>query len=476
MADYYPILTRAIAGLDANTGEARRGVYDRARTALVTQLRGFDPPLAEADIKRERLALEESIRRVEAENRELEGEVREAFRAAPEPQAPRQPAATPGGRAAPTPPSRGTQAPPPPVQPRADFSAAREEPAGDYDEGDAGDDRKARRERRRAAKRQAAEQISFPPGSDEEDDQERPSRRNKLPLIIGAVAVLVLLLGVGGFFALRGMLFGAGAPEQTAADTGDHPGKIADRVQQGPADASGAQTTGPTAGSEPSVASAPAAQPAAPATPSAAQPSPPPAANTQRAILYEENGDPQGGATFEGTVTWRVESSSPGQGQPPETALRGDINIPDRFTAVVLVRRNTDNTLPASHTIEIQFNLPPNFPNAGIANVPGLIMKTDEQAQGAALAGLSVRVTGGVFLIGLSNLESERGANEALLRERTWIDIPILYDNGRRAVLTLEKGPTGTKAFSDAIAAWHSASDASAAPSSGGSSSTTTPQ
>src|SRR5215470_16883666 len=67
MADYYPLIARAVAGLDKNTGDARRALYERARTALVAQLRGVNPPLSENDVTRERLALEESIRKVEAE-------------------------------------------------------------------------------------------------------------------------------------------------------------------------------------------------------------------------------------------------------------------------------------------------------------------------------------------------------------------------------------------------------------------------
>ena len=40
----------------------RRALYERARAALLAQLRGVTPPLNESDITRERLALEESIR------------------------------------------------------------------------------------------------------------------------------------------------------------------------------------------------------------------------------------------------------------------------------------------------------------------------------------------------------------------------------------------------------------------------------
>src|SRR5450432_2794598 len=68
MADYYPLIARAIAGLDPNApGEARRALYARARTALIQQLRGVQPPLSESEITRERLSLEEAVRKVESE-------------------------------------------------------------------------------------------------------------------------------------------------------------------------------------------------------------------------------------------------------------------------------------------------------------------------------------------------------------------------------------------------------------------------
>mgnify|MGYP006899136313 CR=1 FL=1 len=68
MADYTPLISRAVAALAQNTGEARRTVYERARSALLAQLRGINPPLPEEHITRERMALEEAIRKVEAEN------------------------------------------------------------------------------------------------------------------------------------------------------------------------------------------------------------------------------------------------------------------------------------------------------------------------------------------------------------------------------------------------------------------------
>src|SRR5256714_764682 len=102
MADYYPLVAKAVAGLEKNTGEVRRMLYERARTALVAQLRGMnDPPLTEAEITRERLALEEAIRTVEAEA------------------ARRVPAPTPSGGRAPDPRAwTGRPGPARPVEPR----------------------------------------------------------------------------------------------------------------------------------------------------------------------------------------------------------------------------------------------------------------------------------------------------------------------------------------------------------------------
>ena len=71
MQSYYELLAPAVARLDENTGDARRALYDRARTALVAQMRGVDPPLDNSDIIGERLALEDAICNVEVDCRSL---------------------------------------------------------------------------------------------------------------------------------------------------------------------------------------------------------------------------------------------------------------------------------------------------------------------------------------------------------------------------------------------------------------------
>ena len=175
----------------------------------------------------------------------------------------------------------------------------------------------------------------------------------------------------------------------------------------------------------------------------------------QRVVLYEEDPkDPQG-KRYVGSAIWRTETISPGTGLAPELQVRADIEVPDKHMTVTwTLRRNTDQALPASHTVEIMFNLPPDFAGGGIANVPGVLMKQSEQARGTPLAGLAVKVTNGFFLIGLSAVDADVQRNIQLLKERPWFDIPVVYTNGGRAILALEKGPPGDRAFADAFAAW----------------------
>ena len=175
----------------------------------------------------------------------------------------------------------------------------------------------------------------------------------------------------------------------------------------------------------------------------------------QRVALYEEDSNDPQGKRFVGSAIWRTETVSPGAGLAPELAVRADIEIPDRrMTVTWSLRRNTDKALPASHTIEIMFNLPADFPGGGIANVPGVLMKQAEEARGTPLAGLAVKVTNGFFLIGLSAVDADRQRNMQLLKDQEWFDVPIVYTNGGRAIMAVEKGPPGNRAFADAFAAW----------------------
>jgi len=548
MTDYQPLIARAVEGLGKSTGEARRALYERARSALVTQLRTIEPALSESEITRERLSLEEAIRRVEADAaRKSRIEPRTEPRFEPRPlkppnrSAPAETAA-PAVPAATSPPQRERSDTPTAELPRAGGTEAQQdEPprrAQDSDElaqaeppqravpptarsrllsarttslGQEGlkdfrdvvsevDDLGSASAKAVQSARDTqdtyeplprrspqAEDATLPPASrarfepqfeadelhshdydslqpdslepsyqvddelpllpsqsarphsprppmaEEEYVQPRPPRSYggliKLAVVSCAIGVLAAIFfwqwpNISHFVAQMG----SRAPTQVAQAPAPQP-KFPGRVpqEQAAGQAPGAGTSGNQ--TAPAVA--------------------------QRVVLYEEDpNDPQG-RRYVGSAIWRTETVSPGPGLAPELAVRADIEIPDRrMTVTWSLRRNTDKALPASHTIEIMFNLPADFPGSGISNVPGILMKQAEQARGTPLAGLAVKVTNGFFLIGLSAVDADRQRNEQLLKDQEWFDIPIVYTNGGRAIMAVEKGPPGDRAFADAFAAW----------------------
>ena len=118
------------------------------------------------------------------------------------------------------------------------------------------------------------------------------------------------------------------------------------------------------------------------------------------------------------------------------------------------MRRNRDKSLPATHTVELEFELSDDYQHGGIQNVPGMLVKASKTERGMPLAGLSVKVKRGYFMIGLSGVESESRRNIMLLKERSWLDLPIVYTDTRRAILAIEKGQAGARALGAAFAAW----------------------
>lgn len=239
-----------------------------------------------------------------------------------------------------------------------------------------------------------------------------------------------------------------------------------------------ATTTPPPAAADAGAAQtqAPAAAAATPATPSAAtdqqapaadqqqqasanQPPPvtqqtAPATDGQKVFLYEERLGQTSPSAFQGTVTWSVQEGKGADGRP-EPSVQGLITVPDRgLTATITVSRNSDSSLPASHLIELAFQVPPSFEGGAIDNVQRVALKATEQDRGDALIAVPAKVTDDVYMVALNDFPDARKTNLDLLKNRNWIDIPVVYRNGRRALLTMEKGPTGTDAFNKAISEW----------------------
>ncbi|KAA1182460.1 hypothetical protein FP026_10325 [Rhizobium tropici] len=178
------------------------------------------------------------------------------------------------------------------------------------------------------------------------------------------------------------------------------------------------------------------------------------ATDGQKVFLYEERLGQTSPSAFQGTVTWSVQEGKGADGRP-EPSVQGLITVPDRgLTATITVSRNSDSSLPASHLIELAFQVPPTFEGGAIDNVQRVALKATEQDRGDALIAVPAKVTDDVYMVALNDFPDARKTNLDLLKSRNWIDIPVVYRNGRRALLTMEKGPTGTDAFNKAISEW----------------------
>lgn len=221
-----------------------------------------------------------------------------------------------------------------------------------------------------------------------------------------------------------------------------------------------ANPTPPAAGTAPPAAGA--TPPAAGATPPAAGTTPPAPATAeatvpvgQKAIFYEERTSTQQGTAEPGSIVWSLVQESPGGDLPPEPAIRAEATIPGKNIQLrMTIRRNTDQTLPASHIIEMIFLTPEGFDGGGVDNILRIAMKSSEQDAGSPLIGIPAKIADGFFLVALNDTKADEDANLTLLRGQDWIDVPVVYKTGRRALLTMEKGIPGEKVFDEALKAW----------------------
>lgn len=532
MAEYYAVLKRAVGSLDPTAVEPRRAVYDKARNALIGQLKAVDPPLTTAEISRQRLELEEAIRKVEREAASAPARPAALPPSRPTPQIRPLPTPPPAAEAPPQPehspqdvfrraiqdaehrgsaagaieraamairaeadsysaplPQRDEEPPPrraePAYTPAERFNA---EPrlAPEYDQ--AWEPEQGRepapspspRERAPAADRRDRSTPPPPRGGRrrgylEEDDQEafeREPRKSRLPTILLFVLIIAMLGGLGALAwsqravvtdllaSFDGESSGTTPSEPPPAATGDEgaPTKDTDRLLEGEP-AKDVRTVEPAEGA-PTEEGAPLESGDAAGTETAAiTPTPAPATEAsgdalvaQKAILYEEpiEGAGSGVTAINAAVTWRYVENGP---TGPE--VEASLTVPEREMKIrFALHKNTDQTLPASHLIEVVVDIPADFPGKAIKTIPRIVMKPTEEARGQALVGAPAKVTDGFFWIALSADNQDVISNLGLLRERNWIDLPFVYETGQRAILTFEKGTPGERVFEQAVAAW----------------------
>jgi hypothetical protein len=392
MADYYSLLAKLLDGLPDATPATRQGVYDRGRRALADQLRNVTPALTDAEIEREGHSLEDAIRQLEAHYQH------DPVEPAPEP-----------------------AIEPEIARPRELAGERRPEPVAI----------------RRGGKRQ---------------------RPMALLLVLVLLAVPVAVLA----WLWRDQPRSAPEPvAQTSAPTAPaapSENKFAERVGGAPA---GAQPSRPA--QRQSVTPPPAVAPSPQPAPSSAQPAMPVAgqgdlAVAQRALIFEENQlDPQQPIITTGRALWRLDAINAGQGMALETVIRGSVELPSAgLTLNIVIRRNLDAALPASHTIELTFaNTSVNGAAPRVVRDVALpMMRPEETIRGVSVAGLPVPVKENVFLIGLSDLKGDVDRNTELLVRRNWMELPVRFASGQKAALLFDKGVSGERVFIDAFRQW----------------------
>ena len=474
-------------GLDPNTSRTRRALYERARTAQVTHLRAIHPPLSESAIAKERLSLESAIREVEADiagksetgPRESKPDLALPHTAAASMNSEHSERATLRDDPLAFAESETSPLTRPPVgRLRRWFTSKRSPGSSDalnakhhldpttttkkderdrsegptpletptssrHAESGAGDLATANYETQQPEGRE----LSY----DLDEDQEQPHPAQPLPQamkaehlkplaplrrhkLVKSVVALLILVGLAAIISWQWPHFSElyrsvaqiivkQQSDQTVPQTASQ-SSFLDRF---PREQSTAAMDTPGSQTLPTLA--------------------------QRVVLYEEDSsDPQGKRYF-GVVSWRTETVS--SAQSSDVAVRADVKIPDRrITMTWLLRRNIDHALPASYTIEMMFDLPADFPGGGVASVPGVLMKRSEQEPSTPLTKVAARATNGVFIIELSAADSDEQRNVQMLKESPWFDIPIAYNNGSRAILAIEKGLPGYRAFAEAFAVW----------------------
>lgn len=396
MADYFPLVSRAVASLDPNTKDRREAIYARAREALDRQLLSLDPPIPEVDLKRERAALADTIVRVEAQFQP------------PRPITPPQPAAIKPTPVAPA---------PAPSAPEPAAAAPVKEPPP------------------RLVDPTEADPLEIPqrPKMDTAPAS-RGFAGQRFKMLALAVGIPVMLILAGVAYLLR---------DDPSRYSGQQPDGAAGDVAQTPARKSDGRLDG-SGGAAPPIGQRPPqqAQPDRAALPVAA-----------RVLFFEETGTDPRGAQSDGQVVWRLETVAAGAGRAPETAIRGTVSVPNAKMSLDLVfKRNRDATLPASHTVEVIFT--PLEGRDGVKVIGPIEAREQETTPGYPLKGAMVPVGSNLFLVGLDANDAAIAKNLEALRDQKWFAFQFQLDSDKLGAVLIEKGATGERIFAEGLEAW----------------------
>ncbi len=252
--------------------------------------------------------------------------------------------------------------------------------------------------------------------------------------------------------------------EAAAPPAAQPPAKIAERVEAPPA----APASPPPAASEPKAEQPAADQGAAQANNPAAQPQNPPAANPtpapagapaaapsggRAAMLVASADNPQKPVVSLGSTVWSLIPAAPGQ--PASVAVKAEADIPDlKMHATMTLRKNTDPTLQATHTIDLKFSFAEGAPITGFKDVGLPQMRMEDSTAAEALTSVKVKISDVYFLIALAKGDSDTARNLDLMKTRSWFDFPLLLNDDRIAKIVFQKSPEGQAMLEKAFDAW----------------------
>ncbi len=154
-----------------------------------------------------------------------------------------------------------------------------------------------------------------------------------------------------------------------------------------------------------------------------------------------------------GAVVWSTIPAPPGQ--PGGMGIKAEVDIPElKMHASMVLRKNFDAGLPASHTIDLRLTFDPGSPIKGVKDIALPLMRRDDPPAADALLGVRVKINDNYFLIGLNRADADVARNVDEIANRGWFDFPMQLSDDRIAKLTFEKAPDGEKALTEALAAW----------------------
>ncbi|WP_375608647.1 MULTISPECIES: hypothetical protein [unclassified Bartonella] len=174
------------------------------------------------------------------------------------------------------------------------------------------------------------------------------------------------------------------------------------------------------------------------------------------AVFYQARTNYDAEKMATGSVRWTLIKESYVKGAPEETAIQGDITIPDEGLSLRLIlRRNTDRSFPAAYIMDLIFILSDKFSGKAISNVQALTFKASEQSIGQPLKRtIAAKINDDFFLVALSGNHPFLDQNLQLMRELDWMRLVLTDKNGRINELTFAKGPKGESIFNEVIGQW----------------------